>query len=99
MENLTVNLKPIGFRSTFQYIGKVYNADGEFRANSEKKLTGINGTIKVGDSFKATFSGESMPDSGLRYSLSSIGDLNEAGAIADFLSSVVESVNTRLSQE
>ena len=99
MENLTINLKPVGFRSPFQFSGEVYNVDGEFRANSEKELISISGTVKVGDGFKATFNGEKAPEAGLRYSISSINDLKEVGAIGDFLDAAVESITARLSQE
>ena len=99
MENLTINLKPIGFRSPFQFSGEVYNVEGEFRANSEKEIISIAGTVKIGDGFKATFNGESQPEAGLRYSISSLSDLKEAADIAGFLDAAVESITARLSQE
>jgi len=99
MENLTINLKPVGFRSPFQFSGEVYNVEGEFRANSEKEIISIAGTVKIGDGFKATFNGEKAPEAGLRYSISSISDLEEVGAIGDFLADVINNIVARLNEE
>lgn len=100
MENLTINLKPVGFRSPFQHEGEVYSVEGEFRTNSEKKLTNISGTIKKNESFKGSFNGDGMPDSeGLNFSFSSIRDPREAGAIANTVADALDSITAKLNQE
>lgn len=98
MSKLTSNIKPIGFKSPFTYEGDQYTVEGNFRANQDKQLTGIDGTIKKDESYKGNFNGEMSPESGLRYSIGGVDDMKEFGAIAAVVDEAVTAVNELLKQ-
>lgn len=108
MENaLKTNIKPVGYSSPFTFEGEKYSIEGKFRANQEKKLIGIDGTVYEGEGFKCTFNGESVPsmhidgkpsDNELKFSVSSIQSLKEGQVIMGLIEEAVEAVNNTLKQ-